>query len=151
MGSPARRSASQASTLLESRGAATSALAAVTARAEQQAAAALLALADRAETPQSRTALLDLHRLFALRRLTGTSGLLLSHGQLTAGQVHALPELIDQELDRLAGQALALVDAFDLPEQVIGSHPIATARYQDAYDNPDHAWHRPQPAARFTG
>ena len=130
--------------------AATSALAAVTARAEQQAAAALLALADRAETPRARTALLDLHRLFALQRLTGTSGLLLSHGHLTADQVHALPELIDQALDRLAGQALALVDAFDLPEQVLSSHPIATARYQDAYDNPDHAWHRPQPAARFT-
>ncbi|MBB5937383.1 acyl-CoA dehydrogenase family protein [Streptomyces zagrosensis] len=119
------------------------ALAGVTARAERQAAAALLALADRAHDPQTRTVLLELHRLFALQRLIGASGQLLSHGHLTVEQAHALPELVSSTLDQLAGRALALVDAFDLPEEAVSTHPIATAHYQDAYDDPKGAWHRP--------
>ncbi|MGA5822005.1 acyl-CoA dehydrogenase [Kitasatospora sp. NPDC094028] len=113
--------------------AAPDALAAVTARAECDAAAALLAWTDAAAEPGARAVLLDLHRLFTLERITAHATTLLAAGELTAEQAGALPDLQERSVARLAEHGRTLVDAFDLPEALLGSRPIATARYQDAF------------------
>ncbi|WP_279616810.1 acyl-CoA dehydrogenase [Streptomyces rubellomurinus] len=113
--------------------AAPDALAAVTARAECDAAAALLAWTDAATEPRTRAVLLDLHRLFTLDRIATHATTLLAAGVLTAEQAGVLPELQERSIARLAGHGRTLVDAFDLPEALIASRPIATAGYQDAF------------------
>ncbi len=113
--------------------AAPDALTAVTARAESDAGAALLAWADTAADPATRAVLLDLHQLFTLDRIADHATTLLAAGRLTGAQAGALPDVQERSFGRLAGHALALVDAFDLPEALLDRHPIATARYQEAF------------------
>ncbi|MFD5081939.1 acyl-CoA dehydrogenase [Kitasatospora sp. NPDC058406] len=115
--------------------AAPAALDAVTARAEHQAGAALLAWAVRATDPQARAALLDLHLVFTLRRLQARSGTLHGERHLTAARLDELPDLIEQAIARLADQSLTLVDAFDLPERFFALRPIANADYQEAFED----------------
>ncbi|MGV9263217.1 acyl-CoA dehydrogenase family protein [Kitasatospora sp. NPDC003701] len=124
------------------------ALAAVSAHAERTAGAALLALAEQATDPQARSLLLDLHRLFALRRVGAASGPLLSEGLLTAEQVRELPELVERALARLADRGRQLVDAFALPEEFLATIPIAGPDYQRAFDHPDAHWNVADRAAQ---
>ncbi len=118
------------------------ALTAVTTRAERLAAAALLATAEQAADPRARTLLHDLHRVFALRRVGAHTGALLAAGRLTREHLDALPDLVEQSISRLVGHSRELVDAFDLPEELLATRPIATPAYQDAFDAPGAHWHR---------
>ena len=120
--------------------AAPAALAAVTAHAEHRAATALLAMAQRAEDPRARAALLDLHQLFTLRCIGSHSGALHGGPHLTADRAGGLPDLIEQSIARLADRAPALVDAFDLPAQFFATRPIANPDYQDAFDDGAAHW-----------
>lgn len=86
----------------------------VDAHAHRLAADALLAMAHEARRP-ARAVLHDVHRLFALRRIAAHDGLLLAAGLLTADQVEALPDLIDDTVAELAPHAVGLVEAFDVP------------------------------------
>ncbi|MFF0415636.1 acyl-CoA dehydrogenase [Kitasatospora sp. NPDC004745] len=113
--------------------AAPDALAAVTARAEHDAGAALLAWAGAARDPQARALLLDLHRLFTLSRIEAHGTLLLATGELAPDRADGLAALRERSIDRLAGHALVLVDAFDLPEAFFAHRPIATPAYQQAF------------------
>ncbi|MEV0533937.1 acyl-CoA dehydrogenase [Kitasatospora sp. NPDC050463] len=124
------------------------ALAAVTAYAERTAGAALLALAEQAADPQARSLLLDLYRVFALRRVGVASGPLLSEGLLTADQVRELPELVERAVARLADRGRQLVDAFDLPEEFLATIPIAGPDYQRVFDHPQAHWNLADGAAR---
>ncbi|MFC5662266.1 acyl-CoA dehydrogenase [Kitasatospora misakiensis] len=113
--------------------AAPDALAAVTARAECDAGTALLTWADTAADPTARALLLDLHQLFTLDRIAGHATALLAAGRLTGAQAGALPDLQERSVAHLAGHALTLVDAFDLPDALLDRLPITTARYQEAF------------------
>ncbi|MEU1503521.1 acyl-CoA dehydrogenase [Kitasatospora sp. NPDC005748] len=124
------------------------ALAAVTAHAERSAGAALLALAEQAAEPRARSLLLDLYRLFALRRVSTESGPLLSEGLLTDHHVRLLPNLIEQVIGRLVDRGRQLVDAFDLPEEFLAGLPIAGPDYQRAFDHPEAHWNATEPAVR---
>ncbi|WP_051759859.1 acyl-CoA dehydrogenase [Herbidospora cretacea] len=66
-----------------------------------------------------------LHRLLVLRLLAPLTGDLLAAGRLTPAQVDALPGLLDETHAELAPQALTLVDAFMVHEDVLARHPIA--------------------------
>ncbi|MER0245343.1 acyl-CoA dehydrogenase family protein [Streptomyces sp. HSW2009] len=112
--------------------AAPDALAAVTATAEHDAAAQLLALASGAEDPTARGLLLDLHRLFTLRRIETYGALLLAAGELTAAQVAEADALREESMHRLADHGTTLIAAFDLPEPLLAHRPITTPGYQRA-------------------
>ncbi|WP_063935972.1 acyl-CoA dehydrogenase family protein [Actinokineospora spheciospongiae] len=127
------------------------ALAAVTARAERLAAAALLGWAQRAADPTAARVLHSAHRLFALRRLQAHSGTLLAAGDLDPEQVHTLPDLVEDAIADLVGPARTMVDAFDLPEELLAARPIAGPDYQDAFDDPGAHWHRSAEADEVLG
>ncbi|MFG3053500.1 acyl-CoA dehydrogenase [Kitasatospora sp. NPDC048239] len=120
--------------------AAPAALAAVTAHAEHRAATALLAMAERATDPTARAVLLDLHQLFTVRRIQAHAAALHAGRYLAADRADALADLAEQSIARLAGHAGALVDAFDIPEQVLAGRPIANPGYQEAFDDPTAHW-----------
>lgn len=109
------------------------ALEGVEAHAQRLAADAMLAAA-RTVHPQTRRLLHRLHRLFALRRIARHSGDLLASGRITAAHVRELPEATDAVLDALAPHALTLINAFAIPEDILGRHPIARADYLHACD-----------------
>ncbi|MFI9237308.1 acyl-CoA dehydrogenase [Streptomyces sp. NPDC053079] len=113
--------------------AATPALHMVGAHAELQAADALLAAATAARTPAARAVLHDLHRLFALQRIAEHTGDLLVEGELAPEHVRQLPTLVDALVERLAGKALLLTEAFDVPEEILADIPIANASYAAFY------------------
>ncbi|MEU4745312.1 acyl-CoA dehydrogenase [Actinosynnema sp. NPDC023658] len=119
------------------------ALAAVTARAERLAAEAVLGWARQATDPTAAHLLRTAHRFFTLRRVQAHSGTLLASGDLDLGQVHALPDLLEDTIANLAGHARTMVDAFDLPEELLAAWPITGPDYQDAFDDPRAHWHRP--------
>ncbi|RCV48095.1 acyl-CoA oxidase [Marinitenerispora sediminis] len=103
------------------------ALRAVAAFAQRRAGEALLGAARTAE-PDTGPLLLDLYRLFALERIGEHAGDLLAEGRLTGDQTTALPDAVEELIASLAGQALTLVEAFDLPEEVLADVPIAGPR-----------------------
>ncbi|WP_018351550.1 acyl-CoA dehydrogenase [Longispora albida] len=90
----------------------------VAAHAHRLAAEALHDWAERADGQPAREVLRGVHRLFALRRISGHDGVLLAAGRLTAEQVEELPDLIDRAVTALAPHTLTLVEAFGVPEQV---------------------------------
>jgi acyl-CoA oxidase len=101
------------------------AVAMVAAHARLQAADAFLAAADRAQDPTAHNLLRKLYLLFALQQITEQSGDLLADGHLTAHQVRQIPDAIDDLIGELAPNMMTLVEAFNLPEEVIGQIPIA--------------------------
>jgi acyl-CoA oxidase len=112
--------------------AAPDALAAVTARAEHDAAAALLGWAD-AAAGDARSLLLDLHQLFTVERIDRHSSLLLGARTFAVGQADMLPVMRERSIHRLADRAIDLVDAFDLPDAFFAGRPIANPAYQEAF------------------
>ncbi|MEU3986064.1 acyl-CoA dehydrogenase [Streptomyces sp. NPDC026672] len=91
----------------------TPALQFVGAHAHRLAAEELLRAAQEAGSPQARSLLGHVHRLFALRQLAAHSGELLADGRLTADQVRQLPDAIEDTVVTLQPHALSLVAAFD--------------------------------------
>ena len=80
--------------------------------------------AAQADTARTRQLLTDLHRLFALRRIAAHSGDLLAQGRITADQVLRLPDAVDNVVMALEPHALTLVGGFDVPEELLRSHPV---------------------------
>ncbi|WP_327147133.1 acyl-CoA dehydrogenase family protein [Nocardia sp. NBC_01329] len=112
--------------------AAPDALVAVTARAEHDAAAALLGWAAAADDA-ARPVLLDLHQLFTVERIDNHSSLLLGAQKLTVGQADMLSAMQESSIRRLAEYGIPLVDAFDLPEEFFAGRPISNPTYQQAF------------------
>ncbi|MEU6098346.1 acyl-CoA dehydrogenase [Streptomyces sp. NPDC047079] len=98
----------------------------VSAHACLAAADAFAAAADQAADPRSAALLRSLCRLFVLRRLREHTGDLLAEGHLTPEQVRALPKTLDTVVADLAPHMTTLVDAFDLPEELLSAIPIAS-------------------------
>ncbi|MGJ5890339.1 acyl-CoA oxidase [Streptomyces sp. V2] len=67
-----------------------------------------------------------LHALFLLRHLQPYEGLLLAEGALTLDQVRALPTARATLTALLSPHLTALTDAFDIPEEHLGSLPLLT-------------------------
>lgn len=102
----------------------TPALELVDAHAHRLAGQALSDAAAQADTARTRQLLTDLHRLFALRRIAAHSGDLLAQGRITADQVLRLPDAVDNVVMALEPHALTLVGGFDVPEELLRSHPV---------------------------
>lgn len=68
----------------------------------------------------------SLCRLFLLRQLGEHTGDLLAEGRLTPDHVRALPKAVDTVVGELAPHLMTLVDAFDLPAEVLSGIPIAS-------------------------
>ncbi|TPQ24134.1 acyl-CoA dehydrogenase [Streptomyces sporangiiformans] len=98
----------------------------VSAHARLQAADAFLGAATRARDPRSRFLMESLCRLFLLKQLGEHTGDLLADGHLTPDHVRALPKALDTVIGDLAPHMMTLVDAFDLPAEVLSSIPIAS-------------------------
>ncbi|GAA2639069.1 acyl-CoA dehydrogenase [Streptomyces axinellae] len=116
----------------------------VGAYATRQAAEAFLASAARAGDDATRSLLEQVFQLFALQCLAPHTGLLLADGHLTAEVVRDLGPAIDRVSAELAPHALALVEAFAIPDTLLQA-PIATDGYDDAYDDPAGPWQSAPP------
>ncbi|UPZ29608.1 acyl-CoA oxidase [Streptomyces sp. LRE541] len=98
----------------------------VSAHARLRAADAFLAAIARTTDPRAGHLMRNLCRLFLLRELGPHTGDLLAEGRLTADHVRGLPKAVDTVLGDLAPHLMTLVDAFDLPAEVLSSIPIAS-------------------------
>lgn len=61
-----------------------------------------------------------------------------------------LPDLVEQAMAGLVDDGRRLADAFDLPEEVLATRPIAGPGYQQAFDDPWAHWHPATPAGAGT-
>lgn len=111
----------------------------VDAYATRRAAQAFLAAVDRVTDDAARSLLEQVFQLFALERLAPHAGLLLADGHLTADMVRDLAPAVDRIGAGLAPHALALVEAFAIPDDILQA-PIATDGYAAAYDDPAGPW-----------
>lgn len=114
----------------------------VDAHTTRRAAQAFLVCVDRVDDSATRSTLEQLFRLFALQRLMPHAAQLLADGHLTAEAVRDLAPAVDHVCAALAPHALALVEAFAVPDDMLQA-PIATDHYSDLYDDPAGPW---QPA-----
>ncbi|MFJ2955125.1 acyl-CoA dehydrogenase [Streptomyces sp. NPDC087270] len=105
----------------------------------RRAAEAYLAAVGRVGDATTRGVLDQLFRLFALQRLAPHAGTLLADGHLTAEAVRELRPAVDRISADLAPHALALVEAFAVPDGILQA-PIATEGYAAAYDDPAGPW-----------
>ncbi|RLU78190.1 acyl-CoA oxidase [Streptomyces griseocarneus] len=119
------------------------ALEAVAAHAAVQAADAFLAAVARVTHPEARRLLHDLCRLFLLGQVEQHTGSLLVDGRMTADQVWQLPDAMDNLTASLAPHMTTLVEAFAVPEEILGAIPVANAGYVDAFDDPEGPWQTP--------
>ncbi|MFC7310239.1 acyl-CoA dehydrogenase [Streptomyces monticola] len=101
----------------------------VDAHVRLQAADALLAAAAEAVGPMPRFLLHKLAQLFLLKELGEHTGDLLAEGRLHIDHVRQLSDTIEEAVADLAPHMMALVDAFDLPEEVLSAIPIANSGY----------------------
>ncbi|MFF7974222.1 acyl-CoA dehydrogenase [Streptomyces sp. NPDC007905] len=108
-------------------GASSAALEMVSVHARQRAADAFLDAAARATNPGARALLERLCMLFLLQQITEHTGDLLADGHLSADQVRALPQLLDDVLRDLAPHMTDLVEAFDLPAAYLEGIPLANS------------------------
>ncbi|MFE1885390.1 acyl-CoA dehydrogenase, partial [Streptomyces diastatochromogenes] len=77
--------------------------------------------------PQARELLARLCRLFLLQQLGEHTGDLLADGHLSADQVRALPQLLDELLRDLAPHMTDLIEGFDLPTAYLEGIPLANS------------------------
>jgi acyl-CoA oxidase len=85
---------------------------------------AFVAAIDRVEDPSCRALLEQLCDLHALRRIEAERGWYLEHGQLTPPRSKAITAAVNDLCAQLRPHAWALVDAFGIPDEVLGA-PIA--------------------------
>jgi acyl-CoA oxidase len=105
------------------------ALAAVRAHIHRRAAVAFRDVVERTTDSVARSLLHRLCQLFLLGQLKEHSGDLLADGHLTAEHVRQLPTTVDTLIAGLAPYMMTLVDAFDLPPEVLADIPIANEDY----------------------
>ncbi|MEU7650227.1 acyl-CoA dehydrogenase family protein [Streptomyces huasconensis] len=110
----------------------------VEAHAQRQAADAFLAAVTRSAGSAAHSLLQSLCRLFLLKQLTEHSGDLLAEQRMTVDHVRALSPAIEQIIGELAPHLRTLVDAFDIPENLLAEIPLV---HGDAthMDHGDHA------------
>ncbi|MGA4844571.1 acyl-CoA dehydrogenase [Streptomyces sp. G45] len=96
----------------------------VEAHARRQAADAFLAAVERSEGTAAHPLLHSLCRLFLLKQLTESSGDLLAEQHMTVDHVRALSPAIEQTICELAPHLRTLVDAFDIPENLLAEIPL---------------------------
>ncbi|MFH8467710.1 acyl-CoA dehydrogenase [Streptomyces sp. NPDC017991] len=106
----------------------------VSAHARLRAADAFLAAIARTADARAGHLMRNLCRLFLLRQLAAHTGDLLAEGRVTADHVRGLPRAVDTVLGDLAPHLMTLVDAFDLPAEVLSSIPIASGGYVGGAD-----------------
>jgi acyl-CoA oxidase len=87
-----------------------------------------LAAVDAAGDPQARQLLQDLCALHSLEDVSANSGWLLVNKLVTSTQILDIPQTLNTLCDRLLPQALTLVEAFDIPDGLIGA-PITAPDY----------------------
>lgn len=83
-----------------------------------------IAAIDRTADPQLRTVLEQLYQLFALSHIEQHSGWYLEKGYFDGVKTKAIRRQIDQLCQMISREAVALVDAFAIPEQSLAA-PIA--------------------------
>ncbi|NUL01683.1 acyl-CoA oxidase [Streptomyces lunaelactis] len=105
----------------------------VSAHSRLKAADAFIAAAAQATDSTARFLLESLCRLFLLQQLREHSGDLLAEERLTVQHVRELPRAIETVVAGLAPHLLTLVDAFDLPDEVLSAIPIASGARLDQY------------------
>ncbi|MFI6652197.1 acyl-CoA dehydrogenase [Streptomyces sp. NPDC050529] len=103
----------------------------VSAHARLQAADAFISAAARAIDPTARHLLESLCLLFLLGQIKEHTGDLLADGHMTCDQVRELPWAVNAVIAGLAPHMMTLVDAFDIPAEVLASIPIASGAYID--------------------
>ncbi|MDI3423706.1 acyl-CoA dehydrogenase family protein [Streptomyces luteolus] len=101
----------------------------VDAAARLHAADAFLDAAEQAVGPEARTLLRKLVLLFLLKEVSEHTGDLLAEGHLTIADVRSLPEVIEQTIADLTPHTMTLVEAFDLPAEILATIPIAHEDY----------------------
>ncbi|MEV5609141.1 acyl-CoA dehydrogenase [Streptomyces sp. NPDC052225] len=97
--------------------------------ARLHAADAFLRASDHAVGPKARELMRELALLFLLNEVNEHTGDLLAEGHLTADDVRALPEIIHATVTGLTPDTMVLVDAFDIPEEILATVPIAHEDY----------------------
>ncbi|WP_438297368.1 acyl-CoA dehydrogenase family protein [Streptomyces sp. HUAS TT7] len=105
----------------------------VSAHARLKATDAFLAAAEQATDSTARFLLESLCRLFLLQQLREHTGDLLAEGHLAIEHIRELPRAVETVVAELAPHMLTLVDAFDLPDEVLASIPIASGAGVDQY------------------
>jgi acyl-CoA oxidase len=90
--------------------------------------AAGLRAASKTADPAASQRLMDLCLLNALESVHESSGWLLANKLLTPAQVLEIPEAMNALCDRLLPQVATLLNAFDIPESLLGLHFIPLAR-----------------------
>ncbi|MFD0308656.1 acyl-CoA dehydrogenase [Streptomyces sp. NPDC127119] len=106
----------------------------VSAHARLRAADAFLAAIARTADARAGHLMRNLCRLFLLRQVGAHTGDLLAEGRITADHVRGLPKAVDTVVGSLAPHLMTLVDAFDLPAEVLSSIPIASGGYVGGAD-----------------
>nr|WP_225890932.1 acyl-CoA dehydrogenase [Streptomyces dioscori] len=107
----------------------------VSAHARLRAADAFLAaIARTADASRAGHLMRNLCRLFLLREIGPHTGDLLAEGRVTADHVRGLPKAVDTVVGDLAPHLMTLVDAFDLPAEVLSNIPIASGGYVGGAD-----------------
>ncbi|MEU1240789.1 acyl-CoA dehydrogenase [Micromonospora parva] len=91
----------------------------------------LAAALDAVTDPQARTVLTRLCALHVLEETAAHDGWYLAQGLLTADEVRGLPDLVDQLCDHVLPHALDLVEALDVPYEVVAA-PLAAEDYVEA-------------------
>ncbi|MFD3518688.1 acyl-CoA dehydrogenase [Streptomyces sp. NPDC058657] len=79
---------------------------------------------DRAAGPATRALLENVCLLFLLQQVGEHTGDLLAAGRLTPEHALCLPEAVEALICELAPHMTTLVDAFDLPEELLGALPM---------------------------
>ncbi|MGW2864141.1 acyl-CoA dehydrogenase [Streptomyces sp. NPDC001205] len=98
----------------------------VSVHARLQAADAFIAATAQATDPSARDLLESLCRLFLLGQISEYTGDLLADGHMTCDQVRELPRTVNAVIAELAPHMMTLVDAFDVPAEMLASVPIAS-------------------------
>ncbi|MFI6689125.1 acyl-CoA dehydrogenase [Streptomyces sp. NPDC050485] len=118
----------------------------VSVHARLQAADAFISAAAQAVDPTARFLLESLCRLFLLRQIKEHTGDLLADDHMTADQVRALPRTENAVVAELAPHMMTLVDAFDIPAEMLATIPIANGASIDRHLDASIAGTTPLPA-----
>ncbi|MCX5192108.1 acyl-CoA dehydrogenase [Streptomyces sp. NPDC059837] len=105
----------------------------VSVHARLQAADAFICAVAQAMDPSVRYLLERLCLLFLLRQINEHTGDLLADGHMSGDQVRELPRTVNAVIAELAPHMMTLVDAFDIPAEILASVPIAGGAYIDQY------------------
>ncbi|MHC0433522.1 acyl-CoA dehydrogenase family protein [Streptomyces sp. O3] len=99
------------------------------------AADAFLEAIEETVSPEARTLLENLYRLFALKELDEHTGTLVVEDRINLDHIRELPAAVDRTVRELAPCMGPLVDAFDLPDEYLANIPLANDSYSVHVDD----------------